>query len=234
MRNPCVGTGIFSGPQEVMKGVRSPGIAMLMWLLGCIWSLSGAHVFIEYGLNVPRYVINGVEQSVPRSGGELHYLQYVFPWPRFKEGTVLFSGVIFGISFICVGNMASNCVDCALRLLQAANPQTTDESYANDKKAVYGIAVTIAIVTCFIHAFSRRGGIFLSNLLAVVKVCFMMVIIFATWAVAGGPSGISSLRQEEEDILASEPASYNEHSGYTQAFTTIGRTASFLQGLILS
>lgn len=211
---------MFSGPQEVMRGVRSPGVAILIWLLGCIYSLSGAHIFIEYGLNVPRYVINGVEQSVPRSGGELHYLQYVFSWPSYREGTVLFSCVLFGISFICVGNMASNCVDCALRILQSADPNKSESEFGEGK--VYGIAIAIATVTCFIHAFSRRGGILLSNGLAIIKICFMIAIILATWAVAGGPSGIHGLPEaDEEDFMGT--SEHNEHAGYTQAFTIVGK-----------
>merc|ERR1712000_113298 len=216
--NRTIGTGVFSGPQEVMKGVRSPGIAVLIWLLGCIYSLSGAHVFIEYGLNVPRYVIDGVEQSVPRSGGELHYLQYVFSWPSYRQGTVLLSCVLFGISFICVGNMASNCIDCALRILQCASPDKEHTDFS--KGSVYGIAITIATVTCFIHAFSRRGGILLSNGLAFIKCGFMVAMIISTWAVAGGSRGISALRGDVEEYFDG-PETHNEHAGYTQAFTTV-------------
>lgn len=217
-----------------MEGVRSPGIAILMWVMGVIYGLSGAHVFVEYGLNVPRYVVNGVEQSVPRSGGELHYLQYVFSWPRYRKGTVLLSGVLFGISFICIGNMASNCIDCALRLLEAAHPGKSEEDFGSG--AIHGIAIVIATVTCFIHAFSRRGGILLNNALAVIKVCFLVFIIIATWVVAGGWSGIHDLQGESssEQICppgtrsdpsgqTCTPATRNDPSGYTQAFLTVGK-----------
>ena len=60
-----------------MEGTRSTGASLLLWFAGIIYCLSGVHVYIEYGLNVPRYTINGIEQSVPRSGGDLNYLQYV-------------------------------------------------------------------------------------------------------------------------------------------------------------
>lgn len=204
-----------------MKGVRSPGIAVLMWILGCIYGLSGAHVFVEYGLNVPRYVINGVEQSVPRSGGELHYLQYVFPWPRYKKGAVLLSGVLFGISFICVGNMASNCIDCALRIMQAANPNKGEDEFS--KGTIYGIAISIATVTCFIHAFSRRGGILLNNILAVIKVCVLISIIISTWVVAGGRFGLGGLEQGNCHHSISPPDPQSGPSGYTQAFLSVGK-----------
>lgn len=209
-----------------MKGVRSPGLAILMWVLGCIYGLSGSHVFVEYGLNVPRYIINGVEQSVPRSGGELHYLQYVFPWPRYKEKTVLLSGVLFGISFICVGNMASNCIDCALRIMEAANPDKSEFS----KGAIYGIAISIATVTCFIHAFSRRGGILLNNILAFIKVCLMICMIISTWVVAGGwsdMSGKSDLQERQSNLQDPKwgiyPGPVDGRREYAQAFLSIGK-----------
>ncbi|KAF4450236.1 high-affinity methionine permease [Fusarium albosuccineum] len=186
--NRMIGTGIFDSPKTVMLGVRSPGIAILC---GCAYALAGAHVYVEYGLNVPRYVIDGVEQSVPRSGGDLHYLQYVFPWPRYKKGIVMLTGVLFGISFICIGNMAGNCISCALRLMEAANPEM--EASELNEGTIRGIAIVIAIFPCLIHAFSRRGGILLNNLLAFIKVSMLIFMIIATWAVAGGPSGVRGL-----------------------------------------
>jgi hypothetical protein len=61
-------------PQRVMQGTGSTGVSLLFWFAGIIYCLAGTHVYIEYGLNVPRYVINGIEQSVPRSGGDLNYV----------------------------------------------------------------------------------------------------------------------------------------------------------------
>lgn len=199
-----------------MKGVQSPGVAILLWFCGCIYGLCGAHVFLEYGLNVPRYVIDGVEQSVPRSGGELHYLQYVYSWPRYKKGTVLLSGVMFGISFICVGNMASNCIDCAIRLVQIATEQKPDEGL------VRGIAVLIATVTCFIHAFSRRGGILLNNVLAALKTLFLVFMIISTWVVAGGWSGISALRVNAS-TGSPNPRISNDSPNHAQAFLFVSK-----------
>ncbi len=57
-----------------MIATGSTGASLLFWFAGIPYCLAGAHVYVEYGLNVPRYVINGEEQSVPRSGGDLHYV----------------------------------------------------------------------------------------------------------------------------------------------------------------
>jgi hypothetical protein len=48
---------------------------LLLWLAGAIAAISGIFVFIEYGLMTPRYNFEGRGKiSVPRSGGELHYI----------------------------------------------------------------------------------------------------------------------------------------------------------------
>ena len=194
-------------------------MAILFWFCGCVYALAGAHVYIEYGLNVPRYVIDGIEQSIPRSGGDLHYLQYVFSWPRYRAGTVLFSGVLFGISFIAVGNMAGNCLNCALRILQAANPGSK-EPFDND--TVRGLAVVIAIFPCLIHTISRRGGILLNNALAITKVLMLVFIIVATWVVAGGWNGLRDIQNRVED--AEEPESASSTSDYVHAFLSISES----------
>ncbi|OAR02392.1 hypothetical protein LLEC1_07098 [Akanthomyces lecanii] len=210
--NRTIGTGIFNGPQVIMNGVKTPGKAMLLWFCGCIYCLCGAHVFLEYGLNVPRYIINGIEQAVPRSGGELHYLQSVFPAPRYRKGTVILVGVMFGISFICVGNMASNCIDCALRLCQLAGEDDPGRA------KVRGIAIAIATATCFIHAFSRRGGIFLNNIFAVVKFLFLLSMVVATWVVVGSPGGLKRFADETQLQTRSSPNSEDEGTSAAQAF----------------
>ncbi|CAG7558842.1 unnamed protein product [Fusarium equiseti] len=217
--NRMIGTGIFDSPKTVMQGVRSPGIAILFWLCGCIYALTGTHVYIEYGLNVPRYVIDGVEQSVPRSGGDLHYLQYVFPWPRYKKGIVMLSGVLFGISFICIGNMAGNCIQCALRIVEAVNPEKNASDLS--ESTIRGIAIVIAIFPCLIHAFSRRGGILLNNLLAFIKVFMLIFMVIATWAVAGGPSGLRGLPAWDESKSPTPTDSSAGGKAYAQAFLSI-------------
>ncbi|KAK3354051.1 amino acid permease-domain-containing protein [Lasiosphaeria hispida] len=179
--NRMIGTGIFNSPKTVILGTKSAGSALILWFFGALYSLAGTHVYIEYGLNVPRYVIEGNEQAVPRSGGDLHYLSFVYNWPYYKKGTVLYSACLYGISFICVGNMAGNCVNFAIRVLLASNP-AADLDYGQ----VRGIACAAAFFSCIIHAVSRRGGILLNNLLATVKVCILLVIPLATFAVLGG------------------------------------------------
>ncbi|KAK3361360.1 amino acid permease-domain-containing protein [Lasiosphaeria ovina] len=223
--NRMIGTGIFNSPQTVMIGTNSTGISLLLWLFGLFYAMAGAHVYVEYGLNVPRYIIDGVEQSVPRSGGDLNYLQYVFPRPRYRKDTVLLMGCLYGISFICVGNMAGNCIICALRILQAAHPERDNDSSNGE---IRGIALGIAFFACFIHAFSRRGGIWLNNILALVKVGILLLIIGAACAVAGGAfhrADTGTAVGNEFGNNTSKATAFgqasDEANGYGQAFLAI-------------
>jgi hypothetical protein len=67
---------------------------MLFWFCGAVYAIAGTHVFIEYGLNIPRYPIKkngagqfvlddnmqieGKDMAVPRSGGVLNYVSKAF------------------------------------------------------------------------------------------------------------------------------------------------------------
>jgi len=108
-------------------------------------------------------------------------IQYVYRWFSYKKDTILLSGCLYGISFICLGNMASNCLAFAARVLEAAHPG--DEP---DKGQVRGIALLAAAFACVIHSVSRRGGIWLSNFLAIVKLGILLLIIITTIVVVAG------------------------------------------------
>ncbi|KAF4972145.1 hypothetical protein FSARC_1220 [Fusarium sarcochroum] len=219
--NRMIGTGIFNSPQRVMEGTRSTGASLFLWFAGMVYCLSGVHVYIEYGLNVPRYTINGIEQSVPRSGGDLNYLQYVYQKPAYRRGTVLLSTCMFGFSFIALGNMAGNCISFATRVLYASG--NTDPAPG----AIRGIAIGIAITTCFIHTFSRRGGILLNNLLAMVKVMILLLIVVTAIVVGAGGLKTSDGKKVENLITENTQPSHafadssNNANGYAHAFLAI-------------
>jgi amino acid transporter len=214
-------------PQRVMAGTRSPGAALMLWFVGIVYVAVGAHVYIEYGLSVPRYWIHGVEQSVPRSGGDLNYLSYVYRRPAYRRGTVLFVPTVFSICFIILGNVAGNSLQFASRVLLAAG----HESPSNG--AVRGIAVASAVFACFIHAFSRRGGLVLNNALAMVKVAILVLIVATAIAAAAGAfgGGVGSVVSQNLSAATSFSADGldgggGDSYGYVRAFLAIVFTFS--------
>jgi amino acid transporter len=95
--------------------------------------------------------------------------------------------VVYGIAFIFFGTMVGNAINCGIQLSSAAHP----ERERPDNAQVRGIAVTIAMAALFIHALSRRGGLALNNLFAVVKLGMLLVIIGTTVAYSAGSIGPS-------------------------------------------
>lgn len=201
-----------------MQATNSAGASLLLWFAGIVFCLAGTHVYIEYGLNVPRYIVQGIEQSVPRSGGDLNYLQYVYRQPAYRKGTVLLCTCVFGISFIAFGNMAGNSISFAVRVLQAAGIEEDKQS----RGAVRGIAIAIATSACFIHTFSRRGGIWLNNILAMIKVMMLLCIIITSIVVAaGGIDGVKNVMSENTKSSSAFKDASTDANGYAQAFLAI-------------
>lgn len=97
----------------------------------------------------------------------------MYRWIGYRGQTVLLVTPLFGISFILLGNMAGNCVAFALYVLRAAGYYEGNLSVGN----VRGLALGVAVSACFIHAFSRKGGILLNNALAMFKVAVLVMII---------------------------------------------------------
>lgn len=123
--------------------------------------------------------------------------------------------------------MAGNSIICALRLLQAANPDASADSFAAG--TIRGFAIGIAIFSCFIHSFSRRGGILLNNLLALVKVGILLLIIFTTIAVSVGglhkaSDGTEVETQFKNNTAAAFAHASDDSNGYAQAFLSIGKS----------
>ena len=69
--------------------------------------------------------------------------------------------------------MAGNSIAFAVRVLAAANPDGPEPT----KEVVRGVALAATTFACVIHVISRRGGIWLSNVLASVKVSILLLIV---------------------------------------------------------
>ncbi len=143
-------------------------------------------------------------------------LQYVYRRPRYRKNTILFVTCLFGIAFISLGNMAGNSISFALRVLQAAGVQNPENG------AVRGIAIGVATFACFIHTFSRRGGIWLNNILAAIKLCMLLLIIVT--AIIVGAGGLPNTKNQI--VANTTPSSAfgdasQDSNGYALAFLSI-------------
>jgi amino acid transporter len=68
--NLILGSGIVTTPGIIWNLVKSPGVVLLLWLIGGIVSMAGSLSYVELG------VIHRI------SGGETKYLQTAYPNPK--------------------------------------------------------------------------------------------------------------------------------------------------------
>jgi amino acid permease len=112
--------------------------------------------------------------------------------------------------------MAGNCLVFGIRCIEAAGLDST--KYTG---SVRGIAVGVATFACLIHMVSRRGGIWLGNLFAIIKVLLltMMVIIgFCAWG------GVFKTKNYATENMAAQHAFEDparEPYGYVKAFLSV-------------
>ncbi|MCJ1313553.1 hypothetical protein MMC25_007232 [Agyrium rufum] len=224
--NRTIGSGIFVTPSKVLKGTNSVGISLLLWPLGGFVATCGLLVWLEFGFSIPRREVQpGVERSVPRSGGEKNYLEFVLRSPRFL------ATCMYGVVFVILGNLSGNAVAFGTYVMVAAGNQEPSRG------ASIGLSIGALTAACLLHVCSRRGGIFLNNVFAMLKVGILLTIIIIGFAVAGGAKfgGVSS--QSENFAISKSFAhprkdvvSYTDsmlyvvytYSGFEQPFYILG------------
>jgi len=119
--------------------------------------------------------------------------------------------------------MAGNCISFALRVLEAADPNK--DEFAPGTIRV--IAIAVATFACFVHAFSRRGGILLNNILATIKILILLLIVVAAILVSVGvfknEQGEKATNEIGHNTYPSDAfgSASGEANGYAQAFLSI-------------
>lgn len=153
-----IGSGIFAMPGVIVQDVGSPGLALLLWLVGALVAWAGLVIAIEYGA------------MLPRSGGIKVYLEYTYPWPRFLASTMI------AVQTILLGFTASNCIIFAKYMMYAVNFAPTD-------LATKTIAVGLLAAITIVHGCFYRAGIYVQNLLGWVKMALSAFMILTGFAV---------------------------------------------------
>ena len=206
--NRTIGSGIFITPRTILLATNSVGISIILWALGAVVSTCGLLVWLEFGLTIP-YLITPSSQkrSVPRSGGEKNYLEFLLKKPKFL------ATCMYGIAFLILGNLSGNAVAFGTYVTRAAGHENAPRSWN------IGIAVGGLTLSCLVHVFSRRGGIIASNVFACLKVVVLLAIIVIGFAVGGGRRfgpGTSHLSNLDVKNAFANPR--HDVSSYTYAF----------------
>lgn len=174
--NRTIAAGIFANPVTVLASAGSPGLAVILWIVAGLTVYAIMVCWLELGMSVPFYdVRNGttwIRQSTPRSGGDKNYLEYIFKKPR------LLATCVFGITFLAFSNTAGNAIQFGIYVESARHGPGIDPTPGH-KARVLGWAVGLMSTCCLINISTRRYAIGLNNAFAVLKIIFLLFIIFA-------------------------------------------------------
>ncbi|RKP07187.1 amino acid/polyamine transporter I, partial [Thamnocephalis sphaerospora] len=171
-----IGSGIFSTPASIWQLVGSPGMAMVMWVIGGLITYCGALSYIELGT------------MLPKSGGEQAYLDYAFKKPK-----ALLSFMFCWSLIVCIrpGSGAANSTVFGKYAMFAAvgpstelEPGTLKDNYEWYVRA-FGIFCITFITT--VNMFSVNWALRMHNTLTSIKVIVLFIIaITGVVVMAGG------------------------------------------------
>ncbi|KAK5409227.1 low-affinity methionine permease [Exophiala xenobiotica] len=147
-----IGSGIFAMPGTIVQNVGSPGLALVLWVVGAFVAWAGLVIDMEYGC------------MLPRSGGVKVYLEYTYRRPRF------FASTLVAVQAVLLGFTASNCIVFAKYTLFATGTAPGD---LNTKLLAVGLLTCITIV----HGCFYRTGIWVQNFLGWVKIGLIVFMI---------------------------------------------------------
>ncbi|KAK3721139.1 hypothetical protein LTR37_003429 [Vermiconidia calcicola] len=239
--NRTIGSGIFLTPHRVLAGTGCVGGALFLWTLGALISLCGLYVWLECGLSMPQRRVQGEMEprGVPRSGGEKNFLEFMFPNdnPRLPHIRTTCS---FAIMFILMYNLSGNALSFGLQVMTASGRYNRDTEEVPDRATAIGIAIAALSLVVLLHTFSRKGGILLNNIFAIIKVALLLAIIGMGIAKALGWSGGSAdviknnFTKDVWKTQRSDVASWSDSlmlcmyafSGFEQPFYVLAETKS--------
>ena len=89
---------------------------------------------------------------------------------------------MYGVMFVILGNLSGNAIAFGIYVLEAANV----EGHHHYDAAVRGLAVACLTVACLLHGVWRKGGIWINNILATLKVLILVAVIGIGFAASAG------------------------------------------------
>ncbi|KLO05674.1 amino acid transporter [Schizopora paradoxa] len=147
--NSVVGTGIYSTPSLILRLSGSPGMSLVVWLIGALIASAGTAVYVEFGT------------GLPRSGAEKNYLEFIYRKPKYLATCV------YAFLTILIGWAAANGVIFGDYVVHALGLSVT----LTNTRSIGVLALTSAFL---IHATNLKFGLRLQNALGI----FVLGVLF--------------------------------------------------------
>lgn len=157
-----IGTGIFATPATIVKSIGSIGASYVLWVAGFVITLFEISVYIEF-----------VTYYKKRSGGDVVYLEQAYPRPQFLVPTT------YAAVSVILSYMTSSAISFGQYILKAAEVEVTTWKQR-------GVGVGVLTFVCLSAALNTKLTLKVSNILAFVKMIFLVFIIITGFVVLGG------------------------------------------------
>ncbi|KAH9895844.1 amino acid transporter [Cubamyces lactineus] len=180
-----IGTGIFSTPSSILGSVGSVGASLMLWLLGFVLSFCGLFIWLEFGT------------MFPRSGGEKVYLEAVYQRPKHL------ATFFFAANAIVLGFSSSGCIVRRHHILVTAGRST-------DLWVTRGIALSVIIFAILLHGLAPRAGVWLMNVLSMLKIIILLFIVVSGWVVLSGHTRVQDPYANFRNAFAGSSNSSND------------------------
>ncbi|CRG91901.1 High-affinity methionine permease [Talaromyces islandicus] len=164
--NQMVGSGIFSTPATILKGVGSVGLTMIYWFIGYMLSQSVLIVYLELASYFPS-----------RSGSDVVYLEQAYPKPRY------FFPTVFAIKHVVFAFGSSNAIVLAEYLFGLAGSSYTDWQ-------LKGVAVAGYTVALIVVSINTKWSLRIVVAFGFIKIATLLLISIAGLVVLGGHTKI--------------------------------------------
>ncbi|KAF3935286.1 hypothetical protein ABW19_dt0205207 [Dactylella cylindrospora] len=242
--NKMIGSGIVTGPAQVLHYSGTKYLALVLWGLGFLYTIVSIIIFVEFGC------------KFPVTGGELVYLDELL-----CRGRPLLMVVIFAFQFIFFWNTSTNCIQVARHILLAVDSNLENALHKNQRRAesdqdpysknstssgnnetvanqdllfknqdlrlVGFIALFTLGSICLLHYFSRRAGRITNVGLAAFKVAMVVVLFVQGASYASKHKNLGDWTQQKQGSSWSDLA----HAVFAVLFAFQGwENASFVAG----
>lgn len=203
-----IGTGVFTTPGSILKGVGSVGLSLIFWVIGYFFAGASLAVFLEYASYFPH-----------RSGAEVAYLEKAYPRPRFLMPTV------FAVQSVLISFSSSNAIVLARYILVAAG-------VADTTWRTRGLAVGAYTFVIMVGITSTRWSLRITNVIGVVKVLTLLFIAITGLVVLGGHTPVEDPHANFRNSFAGTSSNGNAlatslvkvnfaYSGFENAFAVV-------------
>ncbi|KAF4340829.1 large neutral amino acid transporter [Fusarium beomiforme] len=157
-----IGSGVFTSPGSIDTNVPSPGLALVIWLIGGVLAWTGATTFAELGT------------AIPGEGGVQPYLQHIY-------------GDIWG--FLAAWTWIVTVMPATLAILSIVFVESAysaagvvNEDHRISHKL---LSILVLIVMSVANSISTKASTRLNGFFVVLKFLSILVVVMAALAVVG-------------------------------------------------